>query len=199
MKLKIVEFVSLFSCIGILIWMTSYFYGGLFIWLISYWYIILPLCLIYFISLINLIIRLVRFGYNSNKINFYFHSTIILCIVLLNLSTSELFKSKIILSSTLKDDLFSYQLKLRENGNCDLYSYGFMGFEKTYFGKYKIINDTIIFSKIPYDKPNFIPNKILIDQKQKAIFIEKNSDGMFNKEKNYMNYFEFDNINKLID
>jgi len=96
------------------------------------------------------------------------------------------------LSATLHDDLFHYQLKLRENGNCDIECVGMLGSDQTFYGKYTLKNDTITFQKVPYDNPNFIPEKILIDKKQQAIFIKKKENGEFDREKNFVNYFKFD-------
>ncbi|RYE50771.1 MAG: ATP-binding protein, partial [Sphingobacteriales bacterium] len=90
----------------------------------------------------------------------------------------EFLKSKQVLSATLKDDLFHYTLIFREDGSCENQTQGFLGFEETFHGDYTLNGDTIIFKKKPYDN-NFIPDTLLIDEKENAIFKEKNENGNF--------------------
>jgi len=61
-------------------------------------------------------------------------------------------------------------------------------------GIYRFKRDTILFSKIPDDIKHFVPNKILYDKKQKAIFIEKDVEGKFICKKEELNHFKLDSI-----
>jgi len=120
---------------------------------------------------------------------FGIHLIFIIFVSTTKLIESELFKSKIVLSGTLKDDLFYYTLIFREDGTCENNVNGFLGFEDKYEGKYKMVGDSIIFIVKPYDN-NFIPDTLLLDMKQNAIFLNKNKDGEFSTEKEWLNHFE---------
>ncbi|MBK7970367.1 MAG: hypothetical protein IPK08_16290 [Bacteroidetes bacterium] len=93
------------------------------------------------------------------------------------------------MTATLKDDLYYYTLVFRENGTCENQVSGIFGFHEVFHGKYKFQADTIIFTKKPYDN-NFIPDTLLIDRKEKAIFINKEKQGNFSTKKEWLNYFE---------
>lgn len=93
------------------------------------------------------------------------------------------------LSAKLKDDQFLYTLIFRENNECENEIIGIFGFEQIYKGKYLLKGDTIIFSKKPYDN-DFIPDTILLDKSSKAIFITKDINGHFIKQKEWLNHFE---------
>ena len=73
------------------------------------------------------------------------HLIFIFFVLTTTLIESEIFKSKTVLSGTLKDDLFHYTLVFREDGTCENMVHGFLGFEDKYDGKYKMVGDTIIF------------------------------------------------------
>ncbi len=66
-----------------------------------------------------------------------------------------------------------------------------MGFSLTMHGKYTIENNLIIFSKKPYDN-DWLPDTLLLDRKQNAIFITKNEKGEFETKKEWLNYFEIE-------
>lgn len=102
----------------------------------------------------------------------------------------ELFKSPAVVKAAMYDDLFSYHLTLRENGSCEATVIGMFGFTQKFHGAYSMKGDTIIFSKIPYDKENFIPERILLDRDQNAIFIVKDEKGDFSREKTWLNHFK---------
>ncbi|WP_318640233.1 hypothetical protein [Flavobacterium ardleyense] len=125
----------------------------------------------------------------SNKIIFGTHVFFIIFVLTTNLIESEIFKSRIVLSGILRDDLFHYTLIFRENGTCENNVNGFLGFEKKYKGKYKMAGDTIIFTVKPYDN-NFIPDTLLLNRKLNAIFLNKNKNGEFSTEKIWLNHFE---------
>ncbi|WP_222597367.1 hypothetical protein [Hyunsoonleella aquatilis] len=93
------------------------------------------------------------------------------------------------MTAILKDDLFHYTLILREDGTCENNVNGFLGFKEQFSGTYKIDGDTIIFTQKPYDN-NFIPDTLLLDKKQNAIFINRDKEGKFNTEKEWLNHFK---------
>ena len=183
--------LAIISSLGILGWGATNFFGGMIIYFISYSQIIIPLILIYIISLFDTLISLLRTGFANNKVKALSHGLVILVFISIFLIESDIFKSKTILTGTLKDDQFHYTLILRENGNCENKIFGIFGFQKEYHGKYKLCGDTIVFLQKPYNN-NFIPDTLLIDKNAKAIFIGKDSLGNFIHEKGWLNHFEIE-------
>ncbi|MBK9049303.1 MAG: hypothetical protein IPL74_22385 [Bacteroidetes bacterium] len=169
--------------------MVTDYFGGMFIFLLSYGAIIVPIIFLYLFSFGDTIISFTKGEVKQNKIKFFFHGLVIVTIILTNIVQSDLLKSKRILTATLKDDLYYYTLVFRENGTCENQVSGIFGFHEVFHGKYKFQGDTIIFTKEPYDN-NFIPDTLLIDRKEKAIFINKEKQGNFSTKKEWLNYFE---------
>ncbi|MCZ8198681.1 MAG: hypothetical protein O9267_13840 [Flavobacterium sp.] len=188
-KFKIFEIIAILSCCGIIGWIITDFYGGMTLFLFSYGIIIFPIIILYIISLLNTIISFFRNGIKETKIRIISHSIVLIAIIALNLYSSEIFKSKKILNATLIDDQFVYNLKFRENGKCENEINGIFGFQQNFDGEYIMKNDTIIFTKKPYDN-DFIPDTLLIDRKLKGIFMEKDKNGNFMKDKSFGGYFE---------
>ena len=186
---KIYNIIAAISTIGILAWMATDYFGGMFIYLLSYGLIIIPVIILYIISFGDTIISLAKRGFKQNKIKVIFHGLVILSIILTNILQSDILKSKRILTATLKDDQFHYTLVFRENGTCENEVSGIFGFQEVFYGKYKFQGDTIIFLKKPYDN-NFIPDTLIIDRKEKAIFINKDKQGKFSTTKEWLNHFE---------
>ena len=171
--------------------MGTDFFGGIMIYLISYWFLIIPTIGLYIASLLQTLITIIKSGFIPNKIKTAAHLTVLIAILFFNVYHSDLFKSKRILTATLKDDLFHYQLVLRENGTCENYVSGMLGFTETFYGTYLIKNDTILFTKVPYDN-DFIPDTLLIDEQSDAIYTEKDINGNFIRKKSYLNHFMID-------
>lgn len=186
--------IAIISTIGFLCWITTNFYGGMILYLFSYGLVIVPIVLAYFGSLIEVTISTIKRGVAQNKIKLLFHGIFILVVISIYLFQSELFKSKQILTATLKDDLFHYELIFRENGDCENNIIGFLGFEETFHGKYKFNGDTIIFKKKPYDN-DFLPDTLLIDKNQNVIFKERDIKGNFSNKKQWLNHFEINSGN----
>ena len=180
--------MAVISSAGILIWMGTDFFGGMMIFLISYWFLIIPIIGLYIVSFLQTWVAIIKNGFILNKIKTAAHFTVLVAFVFFNMYHSDLFKSKRILTATLKDDLFHYQLVLRENGTCENVVSGMLGFTETFYGNYLIKNDTLIFTKVPYDN-DFIPDTLLIDKKSDAIYTEKDSNGNFIRKKSYLNHF----------
>jgi hypothetical protein len=181
--------ITIISALGILGWMATDFYGGMFIHLLSYWWIILPVVLLYAVSLYATIVSLYRRGIKQNKIELVSHGVVLTGILLFNLYDSEAFKSDRILTATLRDDQFHYTLIFRKDGKCENDISGIFGYHQVFKGKYAFRQDTIVFTKKPYDN-DFIPDTLLIDRTAGVIFIEKDTKGFFVKEKNWLNHFE---------
>ncbi|MDV6169929.1 hypothetical protein R1T16_15940 [Flavobacterium sp. DG1-102-2] len=180
------------ACVGIIGFMATHFFGGMILWTLSYWFIIVPLLIIYIISFFSAVADLFDGGYYKSRIKINMHLITFVLIIVFNLYDSELFKNNKILSATLKDDLYHYTLILREGGKCETQCAGMFGYEESFKGNYKFKGDTIIFSKVPYDNVGFIPDTILYDREQKALFIEKDQEKKFIREKNFLNHFEID-------
>jgi len=114
---------------------------------------------------------------------------VISLVVLLNVAESDLLKSKRVMTAILKDDLFHYKLVFRKNGRVENHVYGMFGYTTAYNGRYELKDSLIAFSKRPYDN-DFIPDTVLLDNTQHAIFINRNKDGGFDLEKEWLNHFE---------
>ncbi|WP_053406902.1 hypothetical protein [Persicobacter sp. CCB-QB2] len=189
MKFSITEIVAIISATGIIGWISTNFLGGMIIWLLSYGIIIIPIILLYVFSIFETSISLLKKGTQENKIKLIAHGTVLFSILTISLYHSEVFKSEPILTAVLKDDLCHYRLVFRKDRTVENQINGFMGFSQTIHGKYKIKNDLIIFNPKPHDN-DFIPDTLLIDKQQHAIFIKKDKDGKFINEKEWLNHFE---------
>ncbi|MBC3757436.1 hypothetical protein H7U19_03400 [Hyunsoonleella sp. SJ7] len=170
-------------------WNISDYYGGMIIHFLQYWYIVLPILILYIISLIRTLILVVCRGLKTTKFLIISHSIFLIFLIVISLIESDTFKSERVMTAILKDDLFHYTLILREDGTCENNVNGFLGFKEQFSGTYKIDGDTIIFTQKPYDN-NFIPDTLLLDKKQNAIFINRDKEGKFNTEKEWLNHFK---------
>jgi len=82
-------------------------------------------------------------------------------IAVTEISKSEIFKSEKILQATLHDDLSVINLTLRKNNTFEVSSATIFN-DQNFKGKYKLLNDKIIFLDKPYDN-NFIPDTVTIN------------------------------------
>ncbi|MBU2557267.1 MAG: hypothetical protein KJ578_05735 [Bacteroidetes bacterium] len=190
-NLSAYDIIAIISAAGLLSWIITDFFGGMIIWLLSYSLIIIPITLLYIFSITETIASIVRKGKQTSKIKLTAHGIVLFSILIFNLYRSEIFKSESIMSAVLKDDLYHHRLILRKNGNVENQTNGMFGFRETFHGKYKIESDLIIFSEKPYDN-DFIPDTLLIDRKQGALFMEKDSIGNFRTNKEWLNHFEIE-------
>lgn len=190
-KISGYNIVAIISAFGLIGWIITDFFGGMILWLFSYGLFIIPIILLYVFSFFDTLISLLRKGTGTSKTKLTAHGIVLLVILGFNLYHSELFKSKRIMTAVLNDDLFHYRLIFRENGNVENQENGVLGISGTYHGKYKIEKDLIIFSEKPYDN-DFIPDTLLIDRNQNALFMEKDSKGNFRTEKEWLNHFEIE-------
>jgi hypothetical protein len=186
---KTYNIFAVISTIGIFAWIVTDYFGGMFISLLSFGPLIIPIIILYIVSFGDTIISITKKGFKQNKIKVIFHGLVIFTIILTNFLQSDHLKSKRILTAILKDDKFYYTLKFRENGSCENQVSGIFGFQEVYHGKYRLQGDTIIFSKKPYNN-DFIPDTLLINRKEKAIFINKDKQGNYSTKKEWLNHFE---------
>lgn len=177
------------SIIGLSCWRISDYFGGMSLYFVLFWMLITPLAVLYTITLIATIFKIWKTGFKENKLIFRMHTAFIVFIMTVTLIDSELFKSKIILEGTLRDDLSNLTLILREDGTCENNVTGMLGFSEQHKGAYKMAGDTIIFTTIPYDN-NFIPDTVLLNREQNAIIISRDENGEFSSEKGWLNHFE---------
>lgn len=161
----------------------------MFIILVIFSLITLLSILVYIISFCETLIAVTTSGIRENRIKIYAHVSAITVVSVLVLLSSDVFKSKRILTATLKDDLFHFTLVFRENGSCEMNIIGMFGYQEDIKGSYYIKEDTIIFTKKPYTN-NFITNTILIDKEQQALFLYKDSIGNFETETEWLNHFK---------
>lgn len=190
-KLSAYDIIAVISAIGLIGWIITDFFGGMIIWLLSYGLIIIPMISLYTFSVFDTLISLIRKGKQTTKIKLTAHGIVLLSIFAFNLYHSEIFKSERVMTAVLKDDLYHYRLILRKNGNVENQANGMFGFSQTFHGKYKIKDDFIIFSEKPFDN-EFIPDTLLIDKEQDALFMEKDSNGNFRTKKVWLNHFEIE-------
>ena len=190
-NLKGFDIIAILSVVGVVGWIITDFFGGMILFLIAYGLIIIPFLILYLISFIDTIISLIRIGKKTSSIKLISHGIIVITVLIFNLYHSEAFKSEKMMSAILKDDLYQYRLMFRENGNVENQANGIFCFSKTFHGKYFINDDLIVFEKVPYDN-DFIPDTLLIDLNQKALFMEKDSVGNFRTEKEWLNHFEIE-------
>lgn len=185
------EVVSIISSLGILVWTITGFYGGMLIYLLSYWWIFLPIIFLYILSICETLFSVSKRGVKQNKVKLASHGIVFICILMFNLYNSELFKSERVLTATLHDDQFHYTLIFRKDGKCENDISGIFGYHEIFQGRYTFLQDTVVFTKKPYDN-DFIPDTLLIDRAAGAIFIERDAYGKFIKEKSFLNHFEIE-------
>ena len=185
------DIIAVISTLGIIGWVVSDFFGGMILILLTLYVILVPIIILYLFSFTELIISLIKKEKKTSIIKLTSHLLVLLTIIIFNLYHSDFFKSKRILTAILKDDLYHYRLVFRENGVVENQANGVFGYSKIYYGKYKFEEDFIIFTKIPYDN-DFLPDTVLLDRKQNAIFLTKDENGQFSKNKVWLNHFEIE-------
>ena len=109
----------------------------------------------------------------SKKYVLYFLLFVILVVGISEILKSEVFKSKKVLVANLKDDFSAIYLTLRENKTFEISSVAIFASEE-FKGKYKLINNKLIFLNKPYDN-NLIPDTVTILQDK--IILKFNSNG----------------------
>lgn len=180
---------ALLLCMGMIGWITTDFFGGMLLFLFAYYFFVLPLIVCYVVSFFRTINTWSIKGFQYTKFRVYSHLSVFAYILIISLTTSEMFKSKIVLSANHPDDRYNYNLVFRENGSCEMNINGIFGFFEKIDGEYHFSGDTIIFTKVPYDN-NWIPDRVLVDKYQNAIFFTSDTNGCFVREKGWMKSFD---------
>lgn len=161
------------------------------LFVLVYWWVLIPILILYIISFITTLKILVKKGKTTGKIKLIAHLITLSAIIGFNLYESDVFKSKRVMTAVLKDDQYHYRLIFRENGVVENHINGLFGYTETIIGNYHIKDHLIIFNKKPYDN-EFIPDTLLIDKKQNALFLNKDKAGNFSTKKEWLNFFEIE-------
>ena len=188
MHMKVSEYIAVVSVMGIAAWIVSGYYGGMFIYLLSYWIVIIPIVIAYIWSLLHTGRIILSSHRTVSKITALAHWLLIIVVLAQFIQSSELFKSKRVISAELKGDLYTYELVFRENGSVENNIAGIFGYSETLKGSYSLEDSLIIFGQKPYDN-NFLPDTLYLDREQSAIFLTKNQEGVFEREKGWLNHF----------
>ncbi len=170
-------------------WVSTEFYGGMVIYAFMYWWLIIPATFGLAITLIITVSRIFQNGLTPNKISAVIHGFGLTAISVIFLVNSELFKSKTLLEAILIDDLSAITIKLRADNTYDTRVDGVFGFVEHLSGDYHLEHDTIVFHQPPYSN-DFIPNRIIIDQSDSALYFNELTNGEFDRTKSFVNYFE---------
>ncbi|MCT4640229.1 MAG: hypothetical protein N4A72_21205 [Bacteroidales bacterium] len=190
----VMEYLSALSVTGILLLIPIEYLFGLIMPLQIHLILLFFVSILFLITLITTITWLIDKGLRKIKFMFYIHLLAFFGIALCILYTTDVFRSKKVLDIALIDDLSRIDIEFRENGCFETTVSGILFFERICNGKYHIKRDTIFFIDKPYDN-DFIPDTLIIDRDKNAIFFNRDSNGEFNREKTFLNYFEI----KLID
>lgn len=111
-----------------------------------------------------------------------------LTILVTEILKSEIFKSQKVLVAVLNDDLSKTYLTLRKNNTFEIDAVTIFDDQK-FKGKYKLINDKIIFLDKPYDN-DFIPDTVTILE-DKIILRFKNGEPIID----FATYFNIEQNN----
>ena len=104
---------------------------------------------------------------------------------------SELFKANRLITATLFDDFSNETLILRENGEFEKNTSSIFFAYREHSGKFEIKQDTLIILD-PDDNNYFLPDTMLIVPEDRAIYIERNPDGSFRTEKEWLNHYKIE-------
>lgn len=99
---------------------------------------------------------------------------VVAIIGVIELLKSETFKSPKVLDATLHDDRSVINLTLRKNNTFEV-SVATIFSSRDFNGKYKLINDKIIFLDKPYDN-DFIPDTLTIRNDKIILRFDKNNE-----------------------
>lgn len=190
-QLKRFDVLALVSSIGIIGWLMTDFFGGMVLFLLSFFPLIILINLCYTVSFVETLISFLKESRRVSKIKTIAHSAVLLSMLFLKVYHSNLFKSERIMTAVLRDDLFHFQLVFRKDGKVENHVAGVFGFSKVYYGKYDVKDSLITFLVRPYSN-NFIPDTLLLDQSQNAIFIKKDASGKFQTKKEWLNHFKIE-------
>ncbi len=189
--MKIKEFLALISNIVVVtIIVLDYFFGFVLI-ILSYFIYIFPFFLIYLYSLMDLLLEKVRYGKKVSRIKSNSHAFTLVFLFFTIFVNSEIVKPNLLISATMKDDLYLHQLNFRERGWVENKIFGWAGYRSTNWGRYDLKSDTIYFTKMPKNI-YFESKQALVDFEQNAIFFQKNKENKFIVEKEWLNHYKID-------
>lgn len=115
---------------------------------------------------------------------------LLVIVTLAEILKSETFKSQKILYATLHDDLSVINLTLRKNNTFEVTVVTLFS-NQSFIGKYKLINDKIIFLDKPDDN-DFIPDTLTIDKDKIILKFDKDKKPVAD----FANYFDI-SLNQL--
>ena len=111
---------------------------------------------------------------------------VLFVISITELFKSEIFKSEIVLQATLHDDLSGINLTLRKNNTFEVGAATAFSYQ-SFKGRYKLINDKIIFLDKPYEN-DFIPDTVTIYKDKIFLRFDKNNKPI----SDFATYFKID-------
>ena len=191
MKKFITILTPLLFFLSILIWIIPKYFPGLLFYIIFYPWIVIPISLIFIITLTTTIRNWILKGFMKVRLAIITHGLVIFLIVILSLINSELFKSEIVLKASLIDDLSRIDLVLRKNNKFEMTSTGMFFYQEKKTGKYSIDNDTLTFSVNPYSN-DFIPKRVLYLPDTNRIYFVKKENGEIDTRDIFASYFEIE-------
>lgn len=154
-----------------------------------YSWILIPLTFVYVITLILTISKAIQYGFEHIMISVTIHTIGLSAVLGVSLWNAEFLKSETLLEAILIDDLSSITIKLRADNTFDTTVNGMFGFVERTSGEYHLEQDTIIFHQAPYSN-DFIPNEVLIDESDTALYFNRHASGEFDRNKSFVSFFE---------
>lgn len=190
---KYLNIFSFVSVVGTLAWVSTELHGGMAIHILMYWWLIIPVMLGFVVTFMVTISRVIQHGFKNVLFSSITHLFGITMLTIFSFYNSEVFKSETILEAILIDDLSSITIKLRADNTFETITDGAFGYVDRISGEYELKQDTIIFRDPPYSN-DFIPNSIIIDKSDSALYFNKLKNGEFDRTKSFVNYFEIRKI-----
>ncbi len=187
--MKKLSLLSVISVVSMFIWYVKSYSGGAFIYLFEYGIILILMIIVYISTLFVTIYRFLSGNDLNNSISKWAHGIFIILLIGSGIYHSELFKSNIVLRARLNDDLYSYTLNFRTDGTVSTNIVGMFGYSESIDGSYRFVDSLVVFDNVPYEN-DFIPDTLLVDQSTNAIYMTKDRNGNFSKEKTWLSYFE---------
>lgn len=185
------ELLAIFSSVLMIAWLMTAFWGLIIFVTIMVFYFVAILWFFYFASLIESIIYIKKNGFLSSKKRLYSHGAVLLLLLFMFVWFSDMFRSERVYTATMQNDWMHYTLIFRENGELQ-YKYYSFGLFQTFSFKYISKSDTLIITERPPDLLDIwnIPDTLLVNTNQQAIFIRRNRDGTFETKKEWLNHYK---------
>jgi len=84
-KLSVYDIIAIISAVGLIGWIITDFFGGMILWALSYGVIIIPIFLLYILSITDTVVSLIRKGKQTSKIKLIAHGIVLFSIFAFNL------------------------------------------------------------------------------------------------------------------